>query len=67
MGIDEKRGDNLAALLDGVSLLDDRDKERFIGVVDILTRTDRAVGSALFSDDTLLNVETSSAYADEKI
>ncbi|MDR2719745.1 MAG: hypothetical protein LBC03_02940 [Nitrososphaerota archaeon] len=47
-------------------MLDDRDKERFIGAVDTLACADRAVGNTLFSDSPL-KTETTSVYADEKI
>ena len=67
-GMDNKdqKHDNLVQLLDGVSLLDDQDKERFTAVVDTLACTDKVVGNALFSDSPL-KTETTSVYADEKI
>jgi hypothetical protein len=62
----DQKHDNLVQLLEGVSLLDDQDKEQFTAVVDTLACADKAVGDALFSDSPLIT-KPSSVYADEKI
>jgi len=36
MSIDALKADNLTKLLEGISLLEDRDKEQIIGIVDAL-------------------------------
>jgi hypothetical protein len=50
MSIEDRKPDNLVKMLDGFSLLDDQDKERFIGVVDTLECADRQVKKSLFND-----------------
>jgi hypothetical protein len=50
MGSLMQKNDNLAKMLDGLYLLDNQDKERFIEVVDTLDYTDKQVKKSLFND-----------------
>jgi hypothetical protein len=44
-----QENDNLVIMLDGFSLMNDQDKERFIRVVDTLDCADRQVKKSLFN------------------
>ena len=69
------KSDNLVKLLDGLSLLDDRDQDRIIGMIDSLDcervtslqNADKNVKGAVFSDTSLLNTEILSANTGDKI
>ena len=67
MRIIDIKNDNLIELLDGLSLLDDQDQERIIGMVDVLDAADKKVKNGIFTDLTLKNLDLPSAYADGKI
>ena len=60
----DQKSDNLLQLLDGVSLLDDLDRERVIGMVDTLDCAEQKIHNALFSDGLPLKTEISSVYDD---
>ena len=67
MRILNQGNDNLAKLLDGLSLLDGQDQERIINMVDTLDLTDKKVKNEIYSGVSPLNVDSASAYADGKI
>jgi len=67
MRIIDIKNDNLIELLDGLSLLDDQDQERIIGMVDVLDAVDKKVKNEVFTDLPLKNLYLPSAYADDKI
>ena len=67
MSIDEQKNDNLVKLLDGLSLLDEHDQDRIIGMVDTLDCADKNVKGVVFSDTPLLNTEILSANTGDKI
>jgi len=50
MGITDLKHDNLVKLLDGLSLLDDQDRERIIRVVDTLDFTEKKVKKEILND-----------------
>ena len=54
-------------LLEGMSLLDDRDQERIIKAVDTLNLADKNVKKDLFSDCPDLKLETPMVYTNDKI
>jgi len=50
MSISTLKANNLVKLLDGLSLLDDEDRERIIRVVDALEFTEKKVKEEIFYD-----------------
>jgi hypothetical protein len=56
MGSIIQKNDNLVKMLDGLSLLDEHDRERFAKMVDTLDYTHKQVEKNLFND-TLKNDE----------
>jgi hypothetical protein len=67
MGILDLKNDNLVTLLEGMSLLEERDQERFIRAVDTLDLADKKVKKDMFYDNPLLKFETPAVYTDDKI
>jgi len=65
MGILVQKSDNLVKLLEGISLLDDRDQERIIKAVDTLDHADKKVKQDLFSDCPDLKLETPMVYTND--
>ena len=67
MGIFVQKIDNLVKLLEGMSLLDDRDRERIIKAVDTLDFADKKVKKEVFCDCPDLKSDTPTANNDDKI
>jgi len=57
MGNIDLKCDNLLRLMDGVSLLDEQDKERVIEVLDALDFADTKVRTEILPDVPILNTE----------
>ena len=51
MRIDDPENDHLVKLLDGLSLLDKRDQERVINMVDTLDSADKKVKDTVFTEN----------------
>jgi len=67
MSIFVQKSDNLIKLLEGMSLLDNRDQERIIKAVDTLDLADKEVKKDIFSDCPELKLETPTVYTAVKI
>ena len=65
MSIFVQKSDNLIKLLEGMSLLDNRDQERIIKAVDTLDFADKEVKKDIFSDCTDLKLETPMVYTND--
>jgi len=52
MSIDALKADNLTKLLEGISLLEDRDKEQIIGIVDALDFAYEKSNAEMVADTT---------------
>ena len=57
MGTFVQKSENLIKLLDGMSLLEERDQERIIRAVDTLDFADKKVKKEVFADSPLLKLE----------
>jgi len=66
MGIFVQKSDNLIKLLEGMSLLDERDQEQIIKAVDTLDLADKKVKQDLFSGCSDLKLETPMVYTNDK-
>jgi len=66
MGIVRLKYDNLEKFMDGLSLLDDQDKERVIGMVDILDAANRTVKCSLYPDGPFMKHKKPPPNADLK-
>ena len=60
MGNNDPKCDNLLRLMEGVSLLDEQDRERIIGVIDVLDFAETKVRTEILSDAPVLNTEMQS-------
>ena len=67
MRINDPKDDNLDKLLDGISLLDDQDRDRVIRMVDTLDCVDKNVKSVIFSNIQPLKQDTSPVCIGVKI
>ena len=64
MGSIIQKNDNLAKLLDGLSLLNDQDQERIIRMVDILDLVNKKINNEVVSETMYLKNDTKFVYID---
>jgi len=62
-----QKNETLEKLVDGLSLLDNQDRERIIEMVNTLNAADMKVKNEIFFDVPPLKLDLTSAYANDKI